>query len=383
MRSTTSSNAAFSCASSTAHHARYSFPDQRPNKYSRPPSRANAAPSRSKNRSPAEGEGSRRKPAPSTIGSISTMGRFSVRCWCWTRAWPANAVVGLSCTPGGLERHGHRHLRRGGQCRHALRDQLDAMRPPGVGDVRQVIIRASTAFAPPRPHADLTGVHGFRVVVGDETLVSPCYFLRQRPSDHPVVGGIVGNAIRLDHDGRDDREGFGDSALHAAQHVGVGGQLKDGAPLGLARQLGVVRFVRPGAQRAGRFNTAEDVGVACYVVTLQSRLNNHVHAGPHRFQREPGRFIRTRPITRACVRNARSLGSKRLDVRLLVIVAVLLQDRGVWVRRCRSRQQLLGNCQVEARAVAAGEEVREVRGRESELAVENAHLRSVVYPPMC
>ena len=66
-------------------------------------------------------------------------------------------------------------------------------------------------------------------------------------------------------------------------------------------------------------------------------------------------------------------------MRLLMFLAVLLQNGGVRVRRRRPRQLLVRDGKVESGAMAAGEEVGKVGGREDEGAVENAHLTRVVY----
>ncbi|MGY3465420.1 hypothetical protein ACVW0I_002291 [Bradyrhizobium sp. LM6.11] len=93
----------------------------------------------------------------------------------------------------------------------------------------------------------------------------------------PVVGGIIGDPVRLRHEigtGRDDQRGRRLSLLDFGQQIRIERYLKDRAALSLSRELGVDDFVRPGAEAARRFDSREDVRATVPAPCLQRALDD-------------------------------------------------------------------------------------------------------------
>ena len=88
----------------------------------------------------------------------------------------------------------------------ALLRQLDALESAGAGDVTQMVVRPPPLLAISLPSADRAMIRPARGSGLGQPLVSGCGGKAQFTQHHPVVRGVVADAIRLHGGRRDDVE---------------------------------------------------------------------------------------------------------------------------------------------------------------------------------
>jgi hypothetical protein len=255
----------------------------------------------------------------------------------------------------------HRHRGGGGERRYSLRRQLGAMVPADAGDERQMVVGAPSRVAAFPPLADVAVFDGFRIVC----LLNVCRIARdeleESASGQPVVRRIFGDAMTVNHMMRrlvrrcDDVKGFRRHALHGCEEIGVESELQDRPATRLARQLRIVCLVRPGPQCARALDATQHVGVAVPSSAAERRLDDDVYASRERRHRLGRRIGRVREVD-----DLQMLCAQPVDESALMLPALLLQGKDESVGAVRSDQVAVRDGHVEADAVAAGEEIREV-----------------------
>ena len=157
----------------------------------------------------------------------------------------------------------------------------------------------------------------------------------------------------------------------------VGAQLQDGPALRLARELGVVRLVRPAAQAARLLDAHQDVGVAGHVFVGQARLDNHVRAVAHGGQRGRGlsreRLGGRRTILAGDGHDVQPLRAQGLHVALLVLFSLSPEDGRVGILVLRLSEHVSRRRQVEPGLVAAADEGGEIGRCQEQRVGDEAH----------
>ena len=218
---------------------------------------------------------------------------------------------------------------------------------------------------------DGVGVGRGRVLVAEHPLLEAAL-------DHPVVGAVVGEAVRVHLAVAGDHvDVLRRHPLQGLQPVGVRAQLEERRRLHALRELGVGGLVAPGPEGARPLDPHEEVGVAPpAAVPEQGALVDDGDALAHRGQRLRSALSSVSRVKPACwiSRTVRPSASRRsrqrvscskprfcssFELRVLGVVGLLAR--------------LLGHLQVEHREVLAAEEPHEVVGADDQAAVESLH----------
>ena len=134
-----------------------------------------------------------------------------------------------------------------------------------------------------------------------------------------------------------------------------------------------MHLVGPVAEVAGRLDALQDVGVAAKVTVFEPCLDNHVGAVLHGLDGPRPTHSGRQLATRVDLDDAPALRAQRLDVLPLVLFASTPKHLGMGIDRLRDRQLTARDGEVQADAVATGEEGRQVGRGENERFVFDAH----------
>ena len=305
----------------------------------------------------------------------------------------AQPLVGLARPTRGCERQRIRQRCRGGKRGHLPRHEFRAMRTADAGDERQVVVRPATSIAARPPAAQLARLDRLGIRAREHRLV-PVGQCREQPAAHtPVVRRVVVHAVAV-HDERHRGvsrartrrrvgqcpfagrracrfphrrhhvEALRRHTLHPRQQLGIRRELQDGATARLSRELRVVRLVAPRAEGTRTLHAHEHVRVTTPAVAAKRCLVDHVHPARHR---------RARPLVRLLERQVRQIrhlqraAPEPPQVAPLVLEPAIAQRLPYRIAPFGFRECATRHRKVEPGLVAAGEEGREVRGREDEL----------------
>jgi hypothetical protein len=240
-----------------------------------------------------------------------------------------------------------------------------------------MIVREPSRLAVDDPRADLAVLHRLRIVrQRDDSMLERNGCLELLPHQ-PEIRGVVIDTIlvmRRDLVRCDDVKEFRTHTLEVAEHLGVEPELEDGTGAGLPRKLRVGDFVRPVSQLTRLVDSTENVRLPEPAAAQKAPLHDDFDPGAHRgvcLNDVNGPLGWAAEATQ--VDNLEALSLERSDIGALVLEATLDQEIEKRVSEVRACSVAERGGHVERGAVAAAQEVREVRGGKGKDAVEELH----------
>ena len=162
--------------------------------------------------------------------------------------------------------------------------------------------------------------------------------------------------------------------------LAVEAELEDVGGLRVAGELGVERLVAPRAERGGRLDAHQEVGLPAPAVAREDALVDDVDAVPHRLD---GLARGALPVAVGLELDRPDRLSRldeRAEVGVLVLEPLAEDELGLLVLDVRLGELLLRDLEREGREVAAAEVGRDVGGREGDVVVLELHCLSIYFP---
>ncbi len=277
------------------------------------------------------------------------------------------------------ERDRYRHRGRGGKRRIALQVQFLPLEPRRAGDERQMVVASPLSVATQLPSADLARLDRLRVVSVPDGLMIERQKIPKLTTNEAEIRGEVSDTVRADREGRvrrrvrrmairrtgrHDVKALGTNALNVLEQIDVGRELQNRSATRLARELRIVGLVRPRAERACQVHAAQNVGVARPLLVAERRLHDDLDALPHCVER--GRGARGGRAVAGNEDDLEARGAQSVYIRLLVRRAAIAQRLHPHIVLDRLLESAGNDGEVEARAMPATEETRQIGGGKTE-----------------